>query len=300
MPTTGWVAAIKQVPLPAHEFLHGLLFLQAHTIAGHLSYMLGQTSQRGFWLYYPVMLLAKTPLTTLLFFLVGGALAIRTRDQPEFSGYALGAAGVLLAAATSPINLGIRHVLAIYPLLCMAAAYGVARSAEQMKGRALTVSVVAGLVIAAQMTALAEAFPRQLSYTNAIASGRPDYFVSDSDFDWGQDVLAMEDYFRAHPVPELYLVPYGSALFCRHDLPPLTALPVGREVNGWIAVFDRPYQLNESGTPLGGAWKDVCQPVGPSNNAGAPKGWLDWLHRRTPVAVIGSGVLLFHVTDAKM
>jgi hypothetical protein len=130
-----------------------------------------------------------------------------------------------------------------------------------------------------------------------IASGRPDYFVSDADFDWGQDVLAMEDYFRAHPVPELYLVPYGSALFCRHDLPPLKALPVGREVNGWIAVFERPYQLNQGGIALA---KDVCRPVSATNRAEVTKGWLDWLHRRKPVAVIGSGLLLFHVTDAAM
>jgi hypothetical protein len=40
-------------------------------------------------------------------------------------------------------------------------------------------------------------------------------------------------------VSALYLVPNGSALFCQHDLPPLTSLPVGREVNGWIAVFER-------------------------------------------------------------
>ncbi|HSU66111.1 MAG TPA: glycosyltransferase family 39 protein [Tepidisphaeraceae bacterium] len=296
MPTTGLVAAIQHVPLPAHEFWHGLLFLQAHTKAGHMAYMLGQTSTRGFWMYYPVMLLVKTPLMTLLLFVVGGTLALRSREHPEFSGYALGAVGVLLIATTSPINLGTRHVLAVYPLLCMAGTYGVARASARLRNGTTSFWVAAGLVLAFQMTAVAQAFPRQLSYTNMIASGRTDYFVSDSDFDWGQDVLAVEDYFRAHPVSALYLVPYGSALFCRHDLPPLTALPVGREVNGWIAVFERPYQLNQG---IGAAVaKDICQPPSPTNRNNAPKGWLDWLHRRKPVAVIGSGVLLFHVTDA--
>jgi hypothetical protein len=295
MPTTGWVAAIQHVALPAHEFWHGLLFLQAHTKAGHLSYMLGQTSQRGFWLYYPVMLLVKTPLITLLFLLVGSALATRARKSPEFSGYALGAAAVLLAAATSPINLGIRHVLAIYPLLCMAAAFGVARAATSTRRTA--VWVVTALVVALQMAVLVQAYPRQLSYTNAIAASQPDYFVSDSDLDWGQDVIAMEDYFRAHPVSALYLVPNGSALFCQHDLPPLKSLPVGREVNGWIAVFERAYQLNR---PAPALRKDLCQPSGPANRFETTNGWLDWLHRRKPVGVIGSGVLLFHVTDAQI
>jgi hypothetical protein len=296
LPTTGWVRTVQNLPLPAAEFWHGLLYLRAHTIAGHRSYMLGRSSQRGFWLYYPVMLLVKTPLATLAFFLAGLPLVLsrRTQERPEFAGYALGAAGLLLIATTSPINLGIRHVLAIYPLLCMAAASGVARAAEGIGTRARTLWAAAGIVILLQVTVLAASFPRQLSYYNIVAAARPDYFISDSDFEWGQDVIAMEAYFHAHPVPELYLVPNGSALFCRHDLPPLKLLPVGREVNGWIAVFERPYQLNQGRVP-----KDLCGLPSAANTAIAPRGWLDWLHRRTPDAVIGSGVLLFHVTDAR-
>jgi 4-amino-4-deoxy-L-arabinose transferase-like glycosyltransferase len=296
MPTTGWVASIQRIRLPAHEFWHGLLFLQAHTKAGHLSYMLGQTSQRGFWMYYPLMLLVKTPLATLGLFLVGGALAVRSRS-PVFMGYALGAVGLLVAAATSPINLGIRHVLAVYPLLCMAAAYGVVSATSHwMPDRTTLSAATVTTVVALQVTALAMSFPRQISYYNVVASGRPDYFISDSDLDWGQDVFAMEAYFRDHPVSELYLVPSGSALFCRHDLPPLKPLPVGREVNGWIAVFERTYQLNRGG---GAMRPDPCQLPGSTNRLVAPSGWLDWLHRRKPEAAIGSGVLLFHVTDAQ-
>ena len=105
-----------------NKFLHGGLFLQAHTKAGHLSYMLGQTSQaRVSCFYYPVMLMVKTPIATIGFLPRGTfALTLRRRDQPEFVGYALGAVGLLLVATTRPINLGVRHILAIYPLLCIA------------------------------------------------------------------------------------------------------------------------------------------------------------------------------------
>ena len=63
-------------------------------------------------------------------------------------------------------------------------------------------------------------------------------------------------------------------------MPPLTALPVGREVNGWIAVFERPYQVNQGYIAVA---KDICWPVGPTNRLESPKGWLDWLHHRKPV-----------------
>lgn len=290
-----WFAGGSHVRVPAPEFFNGLLVLQAHTKAGHLSYMLGQTSMRGFWLYYPFSLAIKTPLPTIVLFLVGGLFAVRASRTPESVGYLLGAAGLLLAAATSPINIGLRHVLPVYPLLCMASASGLVRFSQRAGAGARLIVTGALLAIAFQAVELGASFPQQLAYTNRLASDKPDYFIGD--LEWGQDVVAMEDYFRAHPVPELYLVPNGTALFCRHDLPPLKGLPVGRQVNGWIAVFQHQFQLSEASAPPTMP-KDICQPSGSSNAVATQTGWLDWLRVRRPVAVIGAGVLLFHVTDA--
>jgi hypothetical protein len=195
--------------------------------------------------------------------------------------------------SSSP-NIGMRHVLALYPLLSMAAAYGLVTYIQERSARSVIVWSTIVVLLGAQLGALVSVYPRQLSYANALTASRADYYLDDSDFEWGQDVLAMEAYFRRHRVEQFYVVPNGTAMFCRHQLPPLKALPVDHHVTGWIAVFQRPYSIN------GGLMsKDICQPFSLDNIVTAPAGWLDWLHQRVPVAVIGSGVLLFHVSDAE-
>lgn len=297
MPTTGIAAQIQDWTLPGHEFIHGLLHLRAHTVAGHASFMLGENSPRGFWLFYPVGLLVKTPLPTLGCFAAGCLLLFRrpkSERRTDHAGYVIGAITLLAVAATSPINIGLRHVFIVYPLLAIGSAYGLVRAWEGNLRARVPLAVVALTCIPVwQAVVLGAAFPNQIAYFNIMAGNDPGFVLVDSDLDWGQDVLAMERYFADHPVPELYVLPNGSALFCKHNLPPLKTLPVGQEVTGWIAVFELPYRRNR-----GRVRKDVCGRLGGPNAVDAPPGWLDWLHTRRPVARIGSSVLLFHIADA--
>lgn len=276
MPTTGIVARIQDWPLPGHEFIHGLLFLKAHTVAGHASFMLGENGQRGFWFFYPVGLLVKTPILTLICFATGFVLlfARRLGDRfAEHAGYALGAFGLLAIAATSPINIGLRHVFAVYPLFAMASAYGLVRAFERSLHTVPVSVALVALVPMGQAAVLGASFPNQIAYFNLMAGSDPGFVLSDSDLDWGQDVLAMEGYFADHPVPELYVLPNGTALFCAHNLPPLKTLPVGQQVNGWVAVFERPYRRNG-----GRARKDVCGGPGAANAVDARRvGWIGFM-----------------------
>jgi len=70
---TGRVASLQ-----ANSFYRGLSNFAQHNAGGHLSYLLGQFSQNGWWYYFPVVFLVKTPTADLLLFgflLVGGGLA---------------------------------------------------------------------------------------------------------------------------------------------------------------------------------------------------------------------------------
>lgn len=289
-PTSGWPAVIGQWPVPAHEFAHGLLFLKAHTAAGHRSLLFGEFSQRGFLFYYPVVLATKTPLPFIIFALIGCGLTWRRRaasDAPWFIGMAVGAMGLLGVGMTSPINIGVRHVLAIYPLLAIVAAYGWMRAAEaSLRPRAVW-TISAGLVVA-QAVLLVIAVPYQSAYYNVLAGSEPGFISSDSDFDWGQDGLALEAYFKDHPVPAFQLQLQGTVNPCKLQLPPFTALSE-TPAPGWIAVSERVYRLNRVGR------RDPCSlTTGPSPH---PIGWLDWLKPLTPVAIIGKTIRLYHVSE---
>lgn len=292
MPTTGWVAAVKDWRLPAHELVHGLLYLKAHALKGHNSLLLGEYSTRGFPLYYPVVLATKTPAPFLLFAAAGffGLVQRGARAHPEwrwFAGLALGSVALVFVAMMSTINIGVRHVIVVYPLVAIAAAFGFVRWAEGRPWRARALLLAIGVTfVAVELVLLVAIVPNQLTYFNVLAGREPAHVSSDSDFDWGQDGVALERYLADHHVPELYVQLQGTVNPCKMQLPPFKALPVGR-VTGWIAISERVYRLNRVGR------SDPClgTPLGP------PVGWLDWLHGREPVAIIGKTIRLYHVPD---
>jgi hypothetical protein len=292
MPTTGWVGAIQDWRIPGHEFVHGLLYLRAHTIAGHRAVLFDQFSQRGFVLYYPVVLAIKTPVPFLVLAGMGlvGLTRVRTHVAVRwFAGLVLGALGVLLVALTSPINLGVRHVLVIYPLVAIAAAFGLVRWAEQSRRRR-PLLMVAVACVALELGLLVSVVPNQIAFFNVFAGSQPSRIISDSDFDWGQDMLALEQYVGEHRLPELYVSLNGPAKACGHHLTPLKALPT-HAVSGWVAVSERNYRLNRGLTRL-----DPCGPLtSPANQLIAPPGWLDWLKQYEPVAIIGKTIRLYNI-----
>ena len=244
------------------------------------------------------MLLTKTPLPFLAFAAVGVlGLALRRRDEEYrwFLGLGLGALGVLLVALMSPINLGVRHVLVIYPLVALAAAYGIVRWGEDSRLRAPMLST--GVVLlAAQFALLIASVPNQIAYFNILAGSDPAHVSSDSDFDWGQDFLAMERYFETHPVPELYVKLNGSTNVCSLRLPPIKDLPT-QPVSGWVAVSERIYRMNKGS---GFDPENPCDPLSGLKATPAPPGWLDWLKARKPVAIIGKTIRLYHIADAEI
>jgi len=175
VPTTGWPAAVRDWPLPAHEFLHGLLYLKAHTDFGHGGTFLGQSSREGVWLYYPVVLATKTPMPFLLFAGAGilGLLRYRNaRGWRWFAGLVLAALAILLVSLASPINAGVRHVLVIYPLLALGSAYGLVRLAEHSTRRSTVLAAGVASVLL-QGAFLWTSVPNQITYYNVLAGADP-------------------------------------------------------------------------------------------------------------------------------
>ncbi len=289
-PASGLFAAAAHWRIPAHEFFHGLAFLKVHADAGHRSMLFGEFNQRGFLEYYPVVLAVKTPLPFLLLAAGGlwGGLVRRPGTRSRwFLGIAVGVVGLLAAAMTSPINIGVRHVIVLYPLVALPIAAGWIRWSDASSRSGLIVAA-GGALVATQAALLVASVPYQSAYFNVFAGRDPASIVSDSDFDWGQDGLALEAYFKEHPVPSLYLQLQGTVNPCRLLLPPVSALPV-TPVTGWIAISERVYRLNRVGRA------DPCALTPAQLNP--PIGWLDWLRPLTPVATIGKTIRLYHVTE---
>ena len=158
----------------------------SHGAGGHFAYLLGQYSGEGWWYYFPLAILFKTPLPVLV--LVGLGLARRQRlDTVVF--VLLPIVLFLAAGMVGQLNIGLRHVLPIYPFLFVAAGAGASRLTARGWRRVLLGVLAAAYVVQALWIA-----PHHLSYFNVLAGGPSNGYriLLDSNFDWGQNDRFLE------------------------------------------------------------------------------------------------------------
>ena len=244
-----------------------------HNRLGHRSYLLGEVGSRGWWYYYLVAIGVKTPLPLLVVGLCGIGLllqaSVRERDW-RVAAPALGFLSVLIFSSVySNINLGVRHVLILYPLLAIAAAYAALRLVQALKRKALALAVVT-LFVAVQAATSLLAYPDFMTYFNAVAGSRPERILMPIDLDWGQDLKRLETELHKRGVDRVAVSYYGSGELTKHDLPGYTALVPHTPQTGWIAVS---------------LWK-LTRDLD-----------FNWLRTFEPVARIGSSINLYHITD---
>jgi hypothetical protein len=181
--------------------------------AARSSYFLGTYSAMGHWSYFPVAMAVKTPVTTLALLTLAVVVGSRRIVREQLADHAwtlialLAPAGVLLALAmTSALNLGLRHVLPVYPVIWVMVGAVLACLGSQ-RARAGLFLALAGLGIEVGRQA-----PDFLSFFNALAGGSTGgaRILSDSNLDWGQDLPAMARWQRDNPDRKLYLSYFGS------------------------------------------------------------------------------------------
>jgi hypothetical protein len=286
--------AAVDIPLPAPEFFHGILALWAHNEAGHPAYALGEVSQSGFWYFYPLALLLKTPFPFMIF--TGAGLGVAVRRGKEMPWWVWGVFGaillILLSLTVSEVNIGVRHVLVVYGLAAVGAAVALARlfaSLEASKRRAA--ALLLGILLAWQVTEAASSYPGFLTYFNPIAGDDPGAYLVDSDLDWGQGIFKLEEFFSQHEAEILYVAINGSAWLCEYNLPGLRPLQPYTPVKGWIAVSELPYRYDY---PL--YRRDPpCDPGSMNSWERTGAGWLRWLREYEPVAILGRTIRVYYV-----
>jgi hypothetical protein len=236
---------------------------------------MGRVSPNGFALYYPLALLVKSPIPFLLLAGSGVVLVLRRYRGWRPLAPVLAAAALLAVCSLGRINIGVRHVLPIFPLLCIPAA---AAAHRLWAGGRVARTVVLALG-AWQIAVPIVAYPHWLAYFNEAAAPHAARILTDSDLDWGQDLYALRDELRERHVSELWIAYFGKADLCRHRLPPTRWLAPGRRVTGWVALSemqrvgllvpqfegedpcDRDHLVWREGVGDGYAWLDAYQPL---------------------------------------
>jgi hypothetical protein len=178
--------------------------------AGHDSLLLGQTSQFGWWYYFPAVATFKVPIG----FGVLGVLAImslgRIKPRYEELPLAISAAAWGGAGMMQHIDIGFRHCLPAEVFLIMLGARVLAQPGW-IRGAVAWVAVGAAAIDVALWT------PDYLSYLN-FPRQTPWLDISDSNLDWGQGIKEVRRWIEAHPddghpIYLLYFGPRNQNLF---------------------------------------------------------------------------------------
>ena len=184
---SGTLHGIHFSGLPAPEFFDGLQVAFHHSRDGHGAFLLGKFSWTGWWYYFPVVLLLKTPIPFLILFFLGVIVCVREKARPMYVLPLAFSIGILLPAMVSHVDIGVRHVEPIYIGLSIIAGLGL-RQMLQWARSGVASLLTAGLLIVWMIVSVGIQHPDYLAYVNAFAGKRPENALVDSNYDWGQDL----------------------------------------------------------------------------------------------------------------
>lgn len=193
-------------PVPAPTYLHGLPRMFQRVARGTPTFLLGRASDTGWWYYFIVTFILKTPLPTLL--LLGIGLVRAHRNWRETSLWWLPAGLYMLVASGSTLQIGYRYIL---PVLFFGIALAASGFREWPRPRWQRIALAAlGLWLTADAVYV---FPDHLAYSNALAGGPDNTWrhFADMNVDWGMDLVALRNYVDVHPEEDVRLAYFGSA-----------------------------------------------------------------------------------------
>ena len=271
-----------QVALPMQSFFAGIFLVFRHFFAGHAAYhtaygqfLLGEVKwDGGWWYYFPVALAVKTTLPFLALALLALLSLWRGRreagrDGSLFVVWAI--VSILVVAMPGSLNIGVRHVLPMYPLMAILASsvFSLNRSGS-LPGRLRM--TLAGLLLAGHAAAYLGAHPDYLAYFNETARGKEHEFLGDSNLDWGQDLARLGRYVQQHEIKNISLSYFGPTSPEVVGIDSYQRFNTKDQPQGWVAV---------SVLHLQGIYRD---PTGHD---------FSWLAGHVPYAKIGKSIWVY-------
>jgi hypothetical protein len=271
-----------------HPWLSGLQRFLTLARQGQPGFFLGEYSYQGWWSYYLISFLIKTPIGTLM--LITASLVFyragKTLGHREVLFLLLPVAIFFVAMTQSKVNIGLRHILPVYPFLFVLAS----RLATVRFRRSWVAQFFISIPVLLTAVSSLHVAPHQLAYFNELVGGPAEgyRYLSDSNLDWGQDLKGVKTYMDKENLPIIYLSYFGTAppsyYGIRYQYVP-GAWPLG-----WPPPTDR--------VPADASRKILAISVSNLQDVATPYDPLfRWLRTRQPIEKIGYSIFIYDLTD---
>jgi hypothetical protein len=283
------------LPVPAPGFWREWQSAQYYLNQPWPNYLFGQTSETGWWYYFPIALLMKTPLPLLILFVAALIHTAIKRTWRSDLIFLLPSALLFGSLLFSTNNLGYRYLLPIVPLLIVyvSGLWPRAISHSRHPSIALSRSQLALLILLAwSMVGTLRIYPYYLTYFNEIAGGpdRGRYILSDSNIDWGQDMIGLKNYVEQNDIEQIKFSYFGIAHPTAYGLTTQALPPVRTALHDqgawWLKTYypsDPPpgtYAISVANL-MGGIWID--------------RATYAFFRDRQPEATIGNSIYVYTI-----
>jgi hypothetical protein len=244
---TVWMSK-NNLTRPIAQYSLGLLMVLQRAAGGNTGYFLGEVSATGSHAYFPIVYALKEPLPILLLVLIALLIGLAkisknityelksigrklsdylTLRFAEFSMLVF-VAFYWIYSVASPLNIGVRHIIPTLPFIYILTAnswkswitkigeselrFSLKEIARRMKMFFLASLKYVFLIILLTWFTLEVilSHPYHLSYFNEFGGGINNgyRYVTDSNYDWGQDLLRLKYFVASHPEIDKIAVDY--------------------------------------------------------------------------------------------
>ena len=199
--------ALLHMPTPLGTHILGVLGVLRHNYEGHGSFFLGKRSAGGNILYFPVAFLIKNPIPMLILLITGFFIMVKKRIGRAERVILISVALYFAVSSLGKLQIGIRHILPLYPLCFM-----IAGRSEELLNRKYWNPVIISLIVWNVFSTL-YIMPNYIGYFNeTIGGSRNGYkYLRESNLDWGQDLPSLSKYMNENNISEIVLECFGES-----------------------------------------------------------------------------------------
>jgi len=263
-----------EAPIPLTQFGWGINEVASHNAAGHDSYLFGEYRRTGWWYFFPVVVGVKTPIGFLILAGCGILAIVRGFRSSTWQQHltVIFPVAIMLVCMRSRIDLGVRHILPIYPPLAVIGGYAMSEFFVLARRTSRAILVLPVMLVVWVMADSWMARPDYLAYFNQFAGAHPERILAESDLDWGQDLYRLSRRLRELGVDRVSIKYFGTAPLEKAGLPPYSILSADvPTTHGYVAVSVRYLTLEY-----------------------ATNGSFAWLKGRTPQEIVGKSIYLYN------